>query len=88
MIELQELKMPIYEFKCLECNNIFEILFGSSNEKVEIKCPECGSREAERVLSTVSVAVKGSASENTPTITQKSCSGGTCATLTLPGHTR
>ncbi|MBA3029837.1 MAG: zinc ribbon domain-containing protein, partial [Desulfobacteraceae bacterium] len=31
--------MPIYEFKCLKCNDCFEILIMGRDETVETKCP-------------------------------------------------
>lgn len=43
--------MPIYEFKCKKCGNIFETLFYSMQEKRRISCPACESKETERVLS-------------------------------------
>jgi putative FmdB family regulatory protein len=46
--------MPIFEFKCLECGNIFEKLFVNSGDKVELKCPECHSCTFERVVSRTS----------------------------------
>jgi len=41
--------MPIYEYKCSGCDNIFEKLVFSQNEHVS--CPVCGNENAERVLS-------------------------------------
>ena len=38
--------MPIYEYKCNKCGKKFEIFIG------QIKCPYCGSEDAERVFST------------------------------------
>lgn len=44
--------MPIYEYKCPQCGEKFEIrrgFFSRSNDKVV--CPKCGSGKPERVLS-------------------------------------
>ena len=78
--------MPIYEFKCLKCNNFFEILFLGDDNSVEMKCPQCQSEEFERVLSTASIAVGGGASGKKGVSSQtRSCSSGSCTTYTIPG---
>ena len=46
--------MPIFEFRCLECSNLFEKIFLSSDEKADIQCPECHSVSFERVVSKTS----------------------------------
>lgn len=45
--------MPIYEFDCQSCGHRFEELVGShvGVEAAEVACPECGSTEVERLLS-------------------------------------
>jgi putative FmdB family regulatory protein len=43
--------MPIFEFKCLSCNECFEILVMTQDEQVESRCPKCGSENFERLLS-------------------------------------
>jgi putative FmdB family regulatory protein len=50
--------MPIYEFRCLGCGHVFELLkLKKEDEGLEMKCPKCGSHESEKVLSTMNVAV-------------------------------
>ena len=39
--------MPIFEFRCLECGDLFEKLFLNNDERVDIGCPECGSGNVE-----------------------------------------
>ncbi|MEA1868176.1 MAG: zinc ribbon domain-containing protein [Thermodesulfobacteriota bacterium] len=46
--------MPIYEYTCKKCNRIFESLVLSSRDIKEIHCPECGSGEVEKMLSSFS----------------------------------
>jgi len=46
--------MPIYEFKCKGCDNIFEYLCLRSDDKDHVVCPSCGHGEAETLLSTFS----------------------------------
>lgn len=44
--------MPIYEYRCLNCHNRFEVLILRS-KKEEIVCPNCNKMEYERILSRV-----------------------------------
>ena len=37
--------MPIYEFKCKNCGNIFEYLCLKSSDKDNASCPSCGRKE-------------------------------------------
>jgi putative FmdB family regulatory protein len=39
--------MPIFEFKCIKCQEYMEILvMGSDDKDVEMKCSKCGSEES------------------------------------------
>lgn len=80
--------MPIYEFKCLKCENFIELLLMKADEEVELKCPECNSRELERVLSSTNYAMGGPGKNQGVSSQTKTCSGGSCTTWNLPGHTR
>lgn len=81
--------MPIYEFKCLKCDDFFELILMNKNEEAELKCPKCGSEEFERVISTTNFSV-GSSSCNKSSVNSqtRSCSSGSCTTYDIPGHTR
>jgi putative FmdB family regulatory protein len=81
--------MPIFEFRCLECSNIFEKIFLSSDEKAEIECPECRSVSFERVVSKSSYVMGMGSDGSKPKITSKSCApGNKCVTLDLPGPSK
>ena len=41
--------MPIYDFKCSKCGEIFEAFVSSPNNKP--KCPVCGSEDTEKLFS-------------------------------------
>ena len=43
--------MPIFEYTCKKCNRIFESLVFSSRDTKGIQCPECGSEEVQKMLS-------------------------------------
>jgi len=55
--------MPIYEYRCLECGEKFEKLVRSiNNPEPEIKCPKCGGRKVEKLLSSFGLRISGSTS--------------------------
>lgn len=40
--------MPIYEYKCRKCENVFEkLIFGEE----EVDCPRCGQQGVHRIMS-------------------------------------
>ena len=81
--------MPIFEFRCLECTNLFEKIFLSSDEKAAIECPECRSMSFERVVSKSSYVMGMGPGGSKPKITSKSCSSGnSCMSMDIPGHTK
>jgi putative FmdB family regulatory protein len=80
--------MPLYEFKCQECSQIFELLIMNREQDVEMKCPHCGSEAFERVLSTTHYAMGGggaSATGDRPSVQTRTCSSGSCTTYDIPG---
>lgn len=46
--------MPIYEYRCAECEKPFEMLVRAFRE--EVQCPRCGSPRVERLLSTFAMS--------------------------------
>jgi putative FmdB family regulatory protein len=82
--------MPIYEFRCLACGDLFELLVMAGGTNAAIQCTHCGAQGGERVLSLVSHTVGdgGSPSGQGPGGITRSCGSGSCGTITLPGHTR
>lgn len=78
--------MPIYEFRCLDCGSIFEKLFITSNQEVEIKCTKCQSGSFERVISRANHIMGSASGGKKPKVTTKSCSSGNdCMTFEVPG---
>jgi putative FmdB family regulatory protein len=81
--------MPIYEFRCLACNQCFEILIMKKDETIETQCPKCGSEDFERVLSKTCYAMgSGEGKQAGVSAQSRSCSAGSCTTWDIPGHTR
>ena len=79
--------MPIYEFLCNKCKREFEELVLKEDEQV--KCPDCGSGDTQKLMSackfrTGGPIVLGKPSSNAITTRGKSacasCSGGNCST--------
>jgi putative FmdB family regulatory protein len=80
--------MPIYEFRCLKCDELFEILTVRADEAVEMRCPKCAAGEFERVMSTANYAVSGGTAGGSSSGASKqsrSCAGGSCTTYEIPG---
>lgn len=81
--------MPIYEFRCIRCGEVFEKLFMARDEKVDISCPRCKSDVVERIVSVTNYATGLSKDAKKPKITQRSCAGGSsCMSIDLPGPTK
>jgi putative FmdB family regulatory protein len=81
--------MPIYEFRCLACGELFEILMMRSDPEAEAGCPKCRSNGFERVISSTNFSVAGSGEGgSTGGSRSRSCSGGSCTTYDIPGCTR
>jgi putative FmdB family regulatory protein len=43
--------MPIFEYQCLECQEVFETLQLSRDASEDTECPECGSDHTEKLVS-------------------------------------
>jgi len=43
--------MPIYEYQCLDCGKVSEIMVGVCAEPAELLCASCGGKNLEKMLS-------------------------------------
>jgi putative FmdB family regulatory protein len=50
--------MPLYEYRCKECNRESELLVKNLDSQPE--CPECGSKRLDKLLSVIGSPVIGS----------------------------
>jgi len=50
--------MPIYEFRCAECDHVFESWQKVSDPNPD-KCPSCGASKVEKLISSTSFRLKG-----------------------------
>jgi len=81
--------MPIYEFRCLKCNECFEFLSMNQDDQVQLRCPKCKSEDFERVLSVSGHSMGDATSKsNSAQSHTRSCPSGHCTTYNLPGHSR
>ena len=62
--------MPIYEFKCSNCDEEFETIVFGSDEKVS--CPHCNGDNVKRLMSACGFKSSGSF---TPSTGSSSCTG-------------
>ncbi|MBA3010305.1 MAG: zinc ribbon domain-containing protein [Desulfobacula sp.] len=82
--------MPIFEFKCSECEEFFEVIVMGSSDESSVHCPKCKSQEFQRVVSKINYAMGNSsgAARSGVQTQERECSGGSCKTYTVPGETR
>jgi len=75
--------MAFYDYKCSECENIFEIEKGMKEAPRDLKCPKCGNTDAKRVFNKPRV-LKGEAAllatEGTSGSNCNTCVDGVCST--------
>jgi putative FmdB family regulatory protein len=78
--------MPIYEFRCRNCNELFEILVMKADSG-QIQCPKCEGSETERVMSSTHYTMTGGGGGNTcrPSAQTRTCTSGSCTTYDIPG---
>ena len=48
--------MPVYEFKCAKCGELFEVMVSYAEREKEHACPKCGSLEVKQAISLFSAA--------------------------------
>ncbi len=63
--------MPLFEYRCKDCNTTFEMLV-KSNDENEILCPECKSSNNKKLFSAFSTA------NSTSDQSYNSCASGNC----------
>ena len=54
--------MPIYQYRCLKCEEEFEIIMSlseRSEKKTQVVCPACGSEESDSLVARTNFTLKG-----------------------------
>ena len=76
--------MPIFEYKCADCDAVTEFLVRSATDDEQPVCEKCGGLNLERLLSTPNVSVGSSRSKGstccgaTERCETPPCAGGSC----------
>ena len=63
--------MPIFEYRCSDCNSTFELLKSNNNDS-RVTCPECNSSNNKKLFSPFST------SQTETKYSYNSCSSGNC----------
>ena len=67
--------MPIYEYKCQECRNIFEVITTSAEDPTKAECSKCGSNNVQKTISASSYRISSGKSSSVPS---GALCGGSC----------
>lgn len=66
--------MPMYDYRCKNCDEVFEeLILSSTTPDEEIKCPKCGQNKSERLLSAPMISTGGSSSNGISTSSSSGC---------------
>ena len=72
--------MPIYEYRCLDCGEVSEAFIRSPDSE-GVTCPNCGSKNLERLLpSSYAIRMGGSAPGKTCCGRTERCEAPPCST--------
>ncbi|HEX2869059.1 MAG TPA: zinc ribbon domain-containing protein [Ignavibacteriales bacterium] len=71
--------MPVFEYRCRECNTKFDVLHKSHESQEEVVCPKCKSKDNKKLLSSFSASVSSGSHDHS---FGGGCESGSCG---LPG---
>ena len=43
--------MPVYEYRCPRCGHVFERFWRGAERRQELRCPQCGADQVEKLCS-------------------------------------
>ena len=66
--------MPIYEYRCKDCETVFETFVSSCSEAHKVICRKCASKEVEKQISTFAGRLSGGSSSDAPAGALSGCS--------------
>lgn len=73
--------MPVFEYRCSECNTKFDVLHKSQNSQEEVVCPKCKSKDNKKLLSTFSASISQGSHDHS----FGGCESGSCGLQNVPG---
>ena len=56
--------MPIYEYKCMNCNTVSEIFTNIGGHSDPLACKSCGSTNLEKILSAAAIGTSDASSSS------------------------
>ena len=62
----RRLAVPLYEYRCQDCDERFETLQAIGADSSGVLCPACGAEHVERLLSTFAAATASDAACSRP----------------------
>lgn len=72
--------MPLFEFRCKQCDMEFEELCLSNRDVEQVSCPECQSGDVTKLLSVFGIHSRGGNSKSLSNGSKcRSCQRNTCA---------
>jgi len=66
MAYYQEVRMPIYEYSCVNCNERFSVLQSITCGKKKTICPQCGSDKVKKLMSSFCCSSGSGSSVSSP----------------------
>ena len=72
------IEMALYEYKCAECEERFDLMRPMSAADDSAPCPECGSADSRRVISNFATITPGASGLSTNPVMDTRMSGGGC----------
>ncbi|MFI5253411.1 MAG: zinc ribbon domain-containing protein [Bacteroidota bacterium] len=73
--------MPIYDYRCSECQTTYDVYFKGKEDKSIVACPKCQSKEHVKLVSVPGVAVSEKSASNSDCCEANGgqcCGGGMC----------
>jgi putative FmdB family regulatory protein len=80
--------MPVFEYRCVDCNKKYEILHLTKEKTEDIICPSCGSKNFVKLLSRIAKPVSEDSDFDSSDFSSDDsddysgstcCSGGACS---------
>jgi len=67
--------MPIFEYRCSNCDTKFEVLHKSTTKQDEVNCPKCNSLDNKKLLSAFNSSITSASN-----LSLGECNSGQCQT--------